>query len=271
MRIGLTALSLAALALAAPLLAQDKAPSALNALETADETRGWEAVGRLNFRRGGFCTAALISERIALTAAHCLFDRHTGRRIDDRDMEFAAGLRRGRAEAYRDIRRSVVHPEYEFSEEVDTHRVSRDLALIELDRPIRNYRISPFDTGTGLSRGDAVGVVSYAEDREEAPSLQETCHVLEQGSGVAMLSCDVDFGASGAPIFRMGKTGPEIVAVVSAKAERDGDRVALASAFGARLTQLHAAWSPQTSRKLHGGGARLNATTSSGGAKFIKP
>ena len=59
-----------------------EAETPLQSQETAAENQGWEAVGRLNFGREGFCTAALITSDVVLTAAHCLFDPQTGGRID---------------------------------------------------------------------------------------------------------------------------------------------------------------------------------------------
>ena len=186
-------------------------------------------------------------------------------------MEFLAGFRNGRAEAYRGVRRAVSHPDYDFSSDKKVFRVSRDLALLELDRPIRSSRIVPFEiAGMSLRKGNEVTVVSYAEDRAEAPSLQQLCHVLESYRGVGMLSCSVNFGSSGAPIFVMSETGPRIASVVSAKAEAEGAPVALGGQLYGSMEDLEEALSSAT---YVGMGARLSGSPDSSrlGAKFVRP
>lgn len=262
-------LSAALILAAAPGLAEG-GDTGLTELGTGDAGRGWEAVGRLDLGYGSFCTGALIAPDKVLTAAHCLFERDTGARVPLNQIEFRAGWRNGRAEAYRGVRRAILHPDYTFLDDDRMDRVAVDIAVIQLDRPIRTPRIQPFETRMRLRRGDEVGVVSYAQGREEAPSLQEVCRVLERQSGVVMLSCSVDFGASGAPIFAFGEEGPVIVSVVSAKAMSEGKPVALASELRRAYAELEAAVETVPTGALNRGSAFVSAS-GGGGAKILRP
>lgn len=255
----------------APLAAEN---SGLRSLITGDEGRGWEGVGRLNMGQHAFCTGALVAENLVLTAGHCLFDKDTGQRISESEIEFLAGWRSGRASAYRNVRRVIVHPDYEFSSNDTQHRVRYDLALLELDQPIRSSSIRPYETFGQPAKGAEVGVVSYAHDRAESPSLQEQCNVLARQSGTLILSCDVDFGSSGAPVFIFQDGAPRIVSVVSAKAMARDIPVSLGTSLQAPLAEMMAMLAENDG--VFGRPApvvRVVAPTGSSGtgAKFLRP
>ncbi len=257
--------ALALCLLAGPVMAQD---AGLRSLQTGDDSRGWEAVGRLNLGERGFCTGALIADDLVLTAAHCLFDKQTGARVDPATIEFLAGWRNGRAAAYRGVKKALAHPEYVYGGHENVDRVAFDVALLQLDQPIRLPSIQPYATDDRPIKGDEVGVVSYAQDRSEAPSLQQVCHVLGQQSDMLILSCDVDFGSSGAPIFSVKDGVARVVSVVSAKAEMGGQKVALGTPLAEPVALLRAqmaeggsSFRPGNVRVLSGGS----------GGTFIKP
>lgn len=277
MRFWLAALFAALLSVPGPASAEEA--TELNSLMTAYDARGWEAVGRLNIGWSGMCTGAMISPRLVLTAAHCMYNSRTGQQVDPKSIEFQAGFRNGRASATRKVTRAVINPTYIYNGLEGDMQVSNDLALLELSSDIRLSNVQPFPTGKRPRKGQQVGVVSYAHDRSESPSIQEVCHVLARQRGSLVLSCDVDFGSSGAPIFAVIDGKPQIVSVVSAKAEVRGRKVSLGTNLEKPLAEmiallqsgggLVAAAKPEI--RSVGGNSKPRALNGGDGAKFLRP
>ena len=244
----------------------------LRTLDTQQLSRGWEAVGRLDIDRAGFCTAALISETTILTAAHCVYGED-GNRIPPEQFTFQAGLRDGRAAATRAIVRATPHPQYvHHGQRAEDSAVSVDLAVLELDRPIRLPSLTPYPVGPGPATGTNVAVVSYARDRANAASLQKTCHVLQRAGSVLMMTCAADFGASGAPVFAIADGIARIVSVVSAKGTMEQTPVSLAAVVAGTLDAVlvahRAGETPIITAKPR---FTSSGTRNDTGAKFVRP
>jgi len=243
----------------------------LRKLETGADVRGWEAVGRLDFR-DGFCTAAMIRDNLILTAAHCVYT-DAGRIRDAGEFTFSAGLRSGRAEATRGVHSLVAHPQYEHSpNSIEDKNVAVDIAVLRLDQPIRRSRIQPFRVDEQPSQGDQIGVVSYGRGRSEAPSLQEVCSVLGRQTGVVVMTCDVVQGSSGSPVFTLGDGAPRIVSVVSAIAQVGENKVSLGTSLREPLQTLLSHFAslgparPGGTQRVMRVGERNDT-----GAKFVRP
>jgi len=199
---------------------------------------GWEAVGRLNMDGRSMCTGALIAPDLVLTAAHCLFDPYNGKSVDPRTIRFEAGLVGGRAKATRMVADAVAHPGYEHRR-TGQAQLGYDIAVLKLAEPISSATIRPLATDARPDRGDRLGVVSYTEEQASTPILQRPCEVLARQADTLVMNCEVEFGASGAPVFAIqGGETPRLVSVIAAKAAMGGRPVSVGTVLDRALQVL---------------------------------
>ena len=181
----------------------------------ADEAAAFRGVGRLNIAGARFCTATLISPVVVVTAAHCLYHPRTGARVADDELRFVAGYRVREWAAVRRVTATAVDPAYAFEARATYAGVGADLAIGRLDRPVPES-VLPFATGD-IADGPPLSIVSYAQDRPNAPSIETPCAIVERtGDLVFALDCGVNFGASGSPLFQGEGGEHRLVGVVSA-------------------------------------------------------
>jgi len=199
---------------------------------------GWEAVGRLNIGGRNMCTGALIAPNLVLTAAHCLFNQETGRKVKPSSVEFEAGLNGRRVKAARRVARVVLHPDYQFRAQGKS-QIGYDVAVLRLDRPINSSEIMPFRMAAAPERGDSVGVLSYTYVQNNKPRFEQPCHVLARQAETLVMTCRVEFGASGAPVLAVVPgQAPRVVSVVSAKAAMGNKRVSIGTTLDQTMQML---------------------------------
>mgnify|MGYP001792269533 CR=1 FL=1 len=187
---------------------------------------GWDAVGRLNISGRSMCTGALIAPDLVLTAAHCLYDVHTGRAVDPRKIEFASGLNEGTAKAVRRVSRAVISDEYVHHKGKDV-QIGADLALLVLASPISRDVVLPLRTEKRRAQGESVQIVA------------QPCYILARQHDSVVTSCQVEFGASGAPVFAVQGGGqPRLVSVISSKAAMGNKQVSLGTVLDRALERL---------------------------------
>lgn len=231
--------------------------TALDSLDRRGDALGFGAVGRLEFG-GGFCTGVLIESDLVLTAGHCIAT--AGRLRAATEVTFRAGYLAGRETGRGQAAALAVHPIFLTTRDRAT-MLSHDVGLVRLAQAIPSTRAQPFAVAGLPDARTPLSVVSYAKGRAEAPSWQRRCTALGRADGLLAMSCDIDFGSSGAPVFAPGPYRPRVVSLVSAKSVWDGQKIAL----GMDLAPL-----VQTVKRA----LRKNATTgqvTGGGAKFLRP
>ncbi|WP_170334610.1 trypsin-like serine peptidase [Ruegeria arenilitoris] len=239
-------------------------------LTDREDLYGWEAIGRLDTGKQGFCTATLIAQDLVLTAAHCAIENKTGRPYEPEDVTFRAGLSNGKSLADRKVAQIAIHPEYLKHPELSAAGVRADVALMRLEQPIPYSVANPFALHSGRVAGNEVSIASYGRGRSEAITRERSCRILDRRQGLITFNCDITFGSSGSAL--LARNGPrwQILSVVSAVGTNGRQKVGFGMELAGIVADLKAdlrrdAPKPKASiRRLQVGSGK-----SSSGAKFI--
>jgi len=184
----------------------------------ADSQAAFLAVGRLNVRGQGFCTATLIGPRTVLTAAHCVVDRRTRAIVAPDRVHFLAGFRIGAYAAHGRAIEIRLDPRYDRVSD----RSENDVAVIVLAAPVTGD-IRPFALGDGTD-GSMV-LVSYGMDRSQIASIETGCRVVREVGEILLTDCSGLPGTSGAPLLRRVADDLVVVGVVSAVVRAGKSRI----------------------------------------------
>ncbi len=163
----------------------------------------WNAVGKVFAHKGSridYCTATLIAPSVAVTVAHCLHNKRTGKRLRPSAVHFLAGYRKERYIAHRKAKCLKINPAYKLRRKPTFESVSEEFAFIVLDKPINVLPARILDSRK-LKVGDRLVHAGYCCDRRYLLSVHDGCEVKFLKGNVVFTDCDTADGASGGPVF----------------------------------------------------------------------
>jgi protease YdgD len=196
-------------------------------------TPPWDAIAKVQTNIGGRCTGALIAPAVVLTAAHCLYNRHTGALLQPVSLHVLFGYQRGTYRWHRLVVGVTVGPGFDGGK---AQPQRADWARLDLAEPIpATVTPLPVSKEAPMPR-TALALAGYNQDRAQLLVAAAECHVIgmarsSDGGTFFTHDCAGTRGTSGAPLLTRHGDGWAVVGINIA-AGRDANLALLAAATG---------------------------------------
>lgn len=162
----------------------------------------WSAVGKLNNGVFGSCTAVLVSRQYALTAAHCLFFKKTGKFLPAQSLHLVFGFENGIFKEH--LRVSAYHVSSTYDPLRPYETLTSDWALLSIAGEV-SAAIQPIDIlpKVNISSSLKLTAAGYSRLTPYRMTADIGCHFVgrTEDSGLFFDSCHVPEGYSGGPVL----------------------------------------------------------------------
>lgn len=157
----------------------------------------YSAVGRVHPGSGSYCTGVLVARNLAITAAHCLYNRRTGRWLLPGSVHFLLGYDRG---SYGFHTRVEDYQTGGFDPTKPDETLHKDWAILHLAEKVPSEYAALVSLHGAYPPDRLFSVVGYASPRRYILSSSGECTGLRQG-GFLLSECPSAEGMSGAPLI----------------------------------------------------------------------